>query len=484
MHWTLLNYGIIGNETRYHSPGDTVAALDRSTLYHVGTEVLALTRAMADMPEPARANSGRAVFTDFAGRAFVHIPLLLAGGLLTLLLVAGLFLAWREKALAKPLLLALGMSLAGMGASGFAAFLATLLRAGDFWRGYPLVTYLAIYAVLLAAMTAVWARWGRAADRSRMRAASWLLILIVGAALSVALPGAIIFFLFGPALALIGIALTRRSRQAANVLAIAATVVQFLMFAQLLALIEMLLIDGPLWAVTPLAALAALPALIEVGEGRLRRALVLLAALAIAFWVAALSLPRSSGERLASFSIDYFRDADHKSASWGVASKQAPLPGSFPGEWHKGVLPYNGRTRWIADAPLIDTPVPGARLISSNPVGRGRRVRIALSTGGGDAVTIRFAEKTRIVSLGLPGAVEAVPVKGDPKKASLRCSGRSCDDFVFEAVLADQAPLHAELFSYRFGLSPEGQKLAAGRPKNAVPQYSPDESVTMKRLTL
>jgi hypothetical protein len=30
--WTILNWGMIGNETRYHSPGDTVAALDRASL--------------------------------------------------------------------------------------------------------------------------------------------------------------------------------------------------------------------------------------------------------------------------------------------------------------------------------------------------------------------------------------------------------------------------------------------------------------------
>ena len=39
--WTLLNWGIIGNETRYHSPGDTVAALDRASVAHVGSEVYA-----------------------------------------------------------------------------------------------------------------------------------------------------------------------------------------------------------------------------------------------------------------------------------------------------------------------------------------------------------------------------------------------------------------------------------------------------------
>ena len=34
--WTILNFAMIGNETRYHSAGDTLAALDRRSLQHMG----------------------------------------------------------------------------------------------------------------------------------------------------------------------------------------------------------------------------------------------------------------------------------------------------------------------------------------------------------------------------------------------------------------------------------------------------------------
>jgi hypothetical protein len=479
-HWTLLNFAILGNETRYHSPGDTIAALDRASLYHVGSEVMALTRAMAATADP-KANSRHSVFTDIAGRAFIRLPLTVAGALLSLLLIAAFVLGWRDKALGKPLLLAVGMTIAGIGASAFVAFLATLVRAGDFWRAYPLVTYLAVYAVLLGGMTLVWARWG--VERGRMRASVWLLTLIVGAALSLALPGATIFFLPAPAMALTGIAISHRSPRAGTALLLLAALVQFVMFAETLALIEMLLIDGPLWAVTPFAALAALPFIIEVEHARLRPALALLTIAALGLWTAALLLPRSSAERPASFSIDYFRDADHGTTSWGIASKQAPLPASYPGQWHKGVLPFNGRTRWISEAPVVDTPVPTAKLISNDAVGAGRRIRIALSAGGGNAVTIRFARTAKLLALGLPAAPERLPGEGEPAKAMLRCSGRSCEGFVIEALLADRAPIEAELFSYRFTLPAEGAKLQAGRPANAIPQYSPDETVTLKRVS-
>ncbi len=483
-HWTILNFEIIGNETRYHSSGDTIAALNRASVYHVGSEVLSLARSMADTPAPQTASSPQTVFTDIAGRVFIQVPLVVAVILLGLLLIAALLLAWREKGLTKPLLVAVAVTLGGVAASALVAFIATLARPGDFWRAYPLVTYLGVYAVMLAAMMAVWARWVGQVERVRMRAAVWLLVLLIGTAISVAMPGATIFFLFGPAVALVGVAFERRSPRTAFALAVLGTLIQFVMFAELLAGIETLLVDGPVWAVAPLAALAALPALIELGNARLRPAIAALLVTAAGLWMAAMILPRSSAERPAAFGIDYFRDADHDSASWGIAAKQAPLPAGYPGEWREGVLPYSSRTRWVTKAPLLSSPVPTARLVANDAGGGRRRVRIVLSPGGGDAVTIRFAKDTKLLALGLPGSPKRIPATGEPEKPLLRCNGRSCNGFVIEALLADDRPIEAELISYRFSLPPEGRKLAAARPKNAIPQYSPDSTITMTRVRL
>ena len=476
--WTLLNWGIIGNETRYHSPGDTVGALDRASLYHVGSEVLAQARAFSDMPDPARPSAGRMVFTDIAGRAFIHMPLIVAAIALGLLLLASIFFAWRRKAVGKPLLLCAGMVIGGIAAGGLVSFPAGLIRAGDYWRAYPLVSYLAVYAVMLAAMAAIWARWGRRFSRQQMRGAAWLFVLIFGAALSLALPGATIFFLIAPAIAIAGIA--SRSR----VLVILATFVQFLMLAQLLALVEMLLIDGPLVAVAPLAALAALPAIVECDGAELRLTVGVLVIASLCLWIAALFIPRASAERPLGFTIEYFQDANRKTASWSVASKEAPLPAAFPGHWRKGLLPYNGRTRWIARAPLVDSPVPSAFVIASDPYGNGRRVQLQLAPGLADSISIRFPEKTRLLAIGLVGSPVPIPAKGEPDKAVLRCAGRSCNGLVIEAVLADRSPVVAELFSARFGLPAQGRALVAARPANAIPQYSPDQTITLTRIRL
>ena len=482
--WTLMNYGIIGNETRYHSSGDTVAALNRATLYHLGSEALALTSVVADTANPSGAGSGQAVFTDIAGRAFVRLPLPVAAVLLGLLVVAALVLAWRLNALGKPLLVAAGITLSGIAASSFVAFIATLLRAGDFWRAYPLVSYLGVYGVLIAAMIATGARWNGRFERSTMRAAAWLLILLIGAAISLFMPGGIIFFLFAPAIALAGVVVGRSNPPAGTALGVVASLVQFLMFAELLAGIETLLIDGPLWAVAPIAALAVLPALVELGNARPRPAVGSLLVVAVGCWAAAMLLPRSSAERPAAFEIDYFRDADQGKASWGIADKQAPLPQAYGGQWRQDVLPYNARTRWIAKAPLIPTPVASARLVASEPARAGRRVRILLSPGGGDAVAIRFAKDSKLLAIGLPGALQVIPASGQPDKPVLRCTGRSCEGLVIEALFRDRRPAEAELFSTRFALPAEARELVAARPRNAIPQYAPDSTVTMTHVKL
>jgi Peptidase family M28 len=482
--WTLLNYGWIGNETRYHSPGDRIDALDRATVGHIGSEVLAAAQALASMPDPARAGSGRTVFTDVAGRVLIHVPLTVAAILLAALLAAALVLAWRRKALGKPLLVAFGIVIGGTVAASLAAIVANLLRPGDFWRAYPLVAYLALYALLLLVMGSLWVRLGRKFDRSAMRSAAWLLILLLGVALSVALPGATIFFLIAPAVAIGGIAVDERSPLLATALLLAAAILQFLMFAELLALIEMLLIDGPLWAALPLAAIAVLPFLVELEAARLRPALALTGVAALGLSAAALAMPRASAERPLGFSIDYFRDVADGSARWSIATKQAPLPRSFPGRWRAGVLPYNGRTRWISLTQLVATPVATARLVASAPVGNGRRVRIALSRGGGDSVAIRFPEGARVLALGLPGEAVPIPATGEPRKATLRCTGRSCDGLVIEAVLGDARAVTAELFSTRFGVPPQGARLVAARPHNAIPQYAPDSTITRSLVKL
>ncbi len=478
--WTTLSYAIVGNETRYHSPGDRVEALSRRSLQHMGSEVLAAARTLPD----AR-GSGQRVYADIAGRLLISLPLLFAAILLGALVIGLGLVAWREKALGRPLLTVAATTVAGVAIAFVLAFLAGFVRAGDYWRAWPIVSYLAVYASLLAAMLAMLAvlSWlGGRVERDRLRVACWLLIMLVGAVLSTALPGAMIFFLLAPALALLGFLLPK----ARSPLLWAAAILQLLMFAELMASIEMLLIDGPLWGVAPMAALAALPFLVEVADSPPRPSLAALPLLAIGLWGAALTLPRSSAERPLAFTIDYVRDDEADEAHWAVASKQAPLPPSWRriGEWKRGVLPYSGRTRWLAEAPILDIPAASIQAVGEARSGEGRRVRLRLSTGGANMVALRFGEEVPVRAMGLPGALTAIESGSEPEPAIIRCSGRACDGLVVEVELGETKTVEALLIALRFGLPPEGRKLQALRPANAHPQYGTDSSIRVVPISL
>jgi hypothetical protein len=55
---------------------------------------------------------------------------------------------------------------------------------------------------------------------------------------------------------------------------------------------------------------------------------------------------------------------------------------------------------------------------------------------------------------------------------------------VIEALLGESRPVTVELYSTRFGLPPQGAPLLAARPRNAIPQYAPDSTITRSHAKL
>ena len=482
--WRTLSYAIIGNETRYHSPSDTVAALDRRSVAQMGSEVLAATRAMAaDRGDTA---TSRKVFTDVAGLFLLSLPVMVAAVLLGLLLVAVLVIAWRRKALGRPLLVVAG---AWVGSSVAAALVVTvlgLLRPGAYWNAWPLIAYLAVYAVVLAVEGVLLARLGGVIGRNRLRAAAWSLTLLLGAAASLVLPGATIFFLLAPVVALVGLLVEHRSARAAAILFGVAALLQLLMFAQLLALTEMLLVDGPLWAVAPLAALAALPVLVEVSGPIGRPVRLLLGGLALLACLAALAIPRTSGLRPGALTVDYLRDDIAKRADWSVSNGQSPLPDGWDkfGPWRQATLRNSKSKRWLAAAPMLALPMPAATVTASVPDGTGRRVTIRLDRGGFNSIGVRFAKEVRVTAMGLPGQTEPFAKSAGKGSTLLRCSGRRCDGLEVELSFADRRPVVAELIGTAFALPPQGAPLVVARPVGTIPHYAPNSSVRIVPLKL
>src|SRR5690242_7827851 len=72
--WLTLNSAIVGNETRYHSPGDNLEGLDARSLQDMGDEALALASKLSEGVPQAE---GTRIFFDLGQRLFVQMPLAL-----------------------------------------------------------------------------------------------------------------------------------------------------------------------------------------------------------------------------------------------------------------------------------------------------------------------------------------------------------------------------------------------------------------------
>ena len=141
--WLTLNLAPIGNETRYHSAGDDIAALDPATVQHMGDQTLALTEALASgTPRTVPVNR---VFMDVSGRALISLPMAAGVVLLALLLIAFAATAVRRCSLNGGAIITVGTMIG----SGLVAWLAVavigIARPGTFWRANHIWTHLAVY---------------------------------------------------------------------------------------------------------------------------------------------------------------------------------------------------------------------------------------------------------------------------------------------------------------------------------------------------
>lgn len=486
--WTILNFAIAGNETRYHTAGDDLVSLSRASLQHMGTEVLGTARAVATGESDDTADSTQTmIYTDLYGLFLISMPLTIGLALLALSALVLAVVAWRRQALGRPLLTVVAGFLAA-GVAGFAIdWVVHLFRPADYWRAYPLVTFAGFYALaLLAAATMLWTL-GRGIERSRLRSAFWLLFVVLGGIVCLIAPGGSIYFLL-PALAAAISALLGRSTKVAQVLDWVAALWLLLTFGEVLSLFELMLVYGPYWILSLLGFLAVMPLLIEArpAETDAGRPLVLapIGAVAAIAWVAVLLLPRSSEDRQAVFAIEYFRDLGSGRSTWAINNSQITLPEAFDafGEWTLARLPYSGRQRWTMPAPNASVPQPSAELVAqqARPDGT-RQVRIRLHPNMADQIALRIPAGAHVRLAGANGSIEEVPAPEGDAHTVVRCTGETCEGTLIDLVV-NAGPVDAQIISTRFALPPEARPLVAARPANARPQYGPNAIVVAAPL--
>lgn len=481
--WTILNFAIIGNETRYHSAGDDLAALDRRSLRHMGDQALALTRAIATSAAP-HAGAGQRIYMDLLGFHLIAMPQIAGLAILGLLLLFFAVTSWRRGALGRPLATLVAALAAGQMLAWTGQFALGLIRSGDYWRAWPVATTTAVYACAIAGALLALRFIARDADTRRLRAAFWLLFMVQGAALTAIAPGGAIFFLFPPLAMAAGMMLADRYRFAERIGAIIAILLLFITFGPALALFEELMSNGPHFLLAPLGAIILLPALVELKLpiARIRPVFVAAGAsdLALIAWIAVAFVPAYSADRQQRFGIDYLWDADAREGRWAVNNDGAPVPYDAP--WERRKLPFSDARRWQAPAPALDVPVPQATLIGEMRDGETRRLRLRIAANGAPIVSLVAPPDSLVIAGGTPGFLRPYGEGAADDRWLLRCVGRSCDGAELDLIVRGADPVDFFILGSRPELPEAGAALVAARPATARPQYSPDSTLSFAKL--
>jgi hypothetical protein len=487
--WNILNFAVIGNETRYHSPGDTLAALNRDSVAHMGEQALALARSLAVDGTPAA--GGNRLYADIAGRFLVDFPAPFPAWLLfvPLLVLVGLRI-WSRRGGNRRAAGTIVAALAGSTAVAFAGqTILNLVRAGAWWRAHPEAAGAAVYVTAASICLLAMIMLARPLARDRLRTAYWLVFVIAGALISLAAPGAAIYFLVPPLLALAGMALERKLPGAETAAAWLAWLLLFVTWTPLLDLTEVLLDFDTAWLFAPLAALILLPALIELkplaARLPLRPLAAALCALILLGWVPAAVAPAYSPDRKQEFGIEYAWHATDRKGQWMIVHDGGRLPAAFHslGRFEHGVkAPWSTRPRWTAAAPPIAIEPPGLDQLARNTEGPIRRVILRLHPNGAETVRLRLPPDSRLVEVDSNGRTRRFGAGKADEHYVLRCHGRACDGLLFELAIATPYKVQALIIGVRSGLPAQGRPLVAARPANAAPQYNPDSTIAMRRV--
>jgi hypothetical protein len=435
------------------------------------------------------AGGGERIYADVAGRVLIVLPRTLGLALFGLLVAGVAVFAWGRR---DGLLRGAGAVIAAVLGSAALVFvlqwLAGLARPGSFWRAHPDAMALAVDLAALAVAVGVLAWIGRGQSRERLRAAFWLVFMVLSLGIVVVAPGAAIFSLIPPLIMLVGWLAGQRARRAESVAALLAWAALFLTWGPLVHLSEVLLDFWSAWLFAPFAALLVLPALIELKPlGAFRPAALALAGVAaVAAWGAMLALPAYSDDRKQGFRIEYAWDETAAKGQWLVGNGGVPLPEPFPDRaaFKAAVkLPWTASSRWAAPAPAIPLPAPRLERVSERAVPAGRIVAVRVAANGADDVLVRFEGMAGVRAFGTSGSNVAFAPEAGKEPYLFRCTGRSCDGAVFEVALP-AAPTEATVIGLRDALPAAAAPLVRARPATAQPQYTPDASISCVKIPL
>jgi hypothetical protein len=507
-----VNFAFMGDEPEYHTPLDSIANVDASTLQHQGDNALAMTLsfANADLASPPE---GEAVFFDVFGRHVFQwpqkraLPLGTAVALLLALEIAWLFrrrwMQWRE------FLAGLGAWLMALVTTGALALIlrAVLRLMGALpvdWIAHPLAVRIAFWSLALAVIVVHGIAFARRAGFWGSWTGVWMWWVLLGVIVGWISPG-MSYVIQVPAGAAVLAALPAAARQKESAGAQWFAAVAPLAAAAIVGFAPLILIypalgNRVLVALAVLVALVLTPLLplcvdLSGAEGLMAVSMpgvpVLVAGLAA--FVAAI-VPAYSAQAPEHVNLQLWQDGDSGKAQWVVepASARLPEPIRLAAAFHAartGEVPWGRGAGFLADAPAMQYGAPTFTVQDSAMAGVKRSfVALLRSERGAPSATVMFPADSGVEEM----RVENVPVQAESPHLRAYFNGwfvYSCPAMPVKGVeLSFLVPagraITVMVLDRSYGLPDDGKFLVNARPLTAAPSGAGDTTVISRRVEL
>ncbi|MDV3459114.1 M28 family peptidase [Sphingomonas sp. HF-S4] len=469
------NFAIIGAGTRYHTPLDNLANLDRRSVRQMGAEALAAVTGFASLAGGSKAAEGQSIFVNIGPWFFFVLPSGVALALLVVGLGSAILVYARtggggavKAALAPPLALLLGTGLAVL----LGMLVAAIRPEAAFGTGWPIALRLMYGAAALGGAGLV-LDWLRVPSATRLAASAWIWLTALVLAAFAFLPGLAVIA-SGPALFVLAAAIASL---------VVPRVVPWLFGAAALAFaLVMLPIAGGfedglfVEQAAPIAALLIFLLLFAMpGASGLRAPLACGAVLAAAL-AAALLVPAYTND--APRHLNVVHQDDMQGASFRIYDN-GPLPPAMQSAARFAPTP-DGERDWHALAPRLGDD-GRIDVISDTIAGDLRTIVLRAVAPSADRQEFYVAKGEGLRGLTVNGA--RPQVKG--ALAYFGCTGRSCRTLDITLSWAAKAPLPAiGWHRTRYGAGEAARALVAARPATAIPVHVGDRQVLVRPVKL
>jgi Peptidase family M28 len=499
------NFAYVGDASRYHTPQDDLAHLDRDTLQHHGDHAFATVAALANANLAELKTDHDASYFDLFGRYLVqwptpwNLPLALGG----LLAIVALMLAKRRDLGAGPalwsILVALGTVVLMIGL-GFALNFPLGRWPGALHLDHPMPWpgrfALLLGALLVSLLLAIFAHRRNAA--AAVAYVCWLVIALLAVVVSALVPGAAYALLWpslGFALAAWLLAWHPRGLLIASGLGVILAgffwTGHMVMFESALGFTQSHLKMAALiplsWALIPLLASG-----IAATGGPVARVVAGCTLALIVAGSAAMLTPTTSPACRSGHNVVYYDDGN-AAPRWLVQTIDAPdpaylravgVPAAMSSYLHLGIYPTRGPMKpatGLKIAPPTFTPI-------SDTVIGDRRVLTGKIHLGATTIRAGFASSAGSGLLAL--SIEGKPVLTeellrDGSARWFRIGGIHDRDLTIELVLAKNAQGPITLYEIStLPESAEGRAMQAARPDHTAPYGNGDSTMVVRRIKL